>query len=564
MIAKDKAIEEANARVKELEKNVNELQQLLEVKNRELAAQQKQAETSKAAPAPVAPAATPAPVATAPASSPAATVAPASSVAATAPASSTAAEPASAVAAAPVTPPVAKPKHRVVAPPPPPPEPSLLEDLTGNPLFLPGAAALLALLAGLGVYSARRRKQKPVKSFEDSIITDSTLKSNSLFGSTGGQSVDTNNSVFNSNFVPSASQLDTNEVDPIAEADVYIAYGRDAQAEEILKEALRNQPDRHAVRVKLLEIYANRKDVRSFEILATELYSMTKGEGDDWQQAANLGAILDPGNPLYASGAGADVTSHAASLDTKTRPVDEPTLDALLETTQVKPGAEAANPLESSPYFGSTTLLADDALNIPTSPQTTINHQPEEVADLDFDLDGLELDSGVKKEAEAAAPEMPAEIAALDLDFLDKKPEPVKETPAPDLADLSFDLKDEPAAPAPVPTAAAPEILVSEAMGLDFPSAAPAAPAPKAETAKPGEPLPDLAASLDLPALQGLSDADDEQYSGSAEMATKLDLAIAYQEIGDKEGARELLEEVVKGGNAEQVDKAKGLLAKLA
>jgi pilus assembly protein FimV len=46
-------------------------------------------------------------------------------------------------------------------------------------------------------------------------------------------------------------------------------------------------------------------------------------------------------------------------------------------------------------------------------------------------------------------------------------------------------------------------------------------------------------------------------------MATKLDLAVAYKEIGDKEGARELLEEVLKGGSAEQVDAAKSLLAKL-
>jgi len=568
LIAKDKALEEANARVKELEKNVSDLQKLLEIKNRDLAAQQKQAEAGKAA----APTAAPAAPAAAPASSPAATT-PASSVASTAPASATAAQPASSVAAAPVTPPVVKPKRRhVVAPPPPPPPPGFFEDLTSNPLFLPGAATLLALLAGLGIYSARRRKQKPAKSFEDSIITDSTLKSNSLFGSTGGQSVDTNNSVFNSNFVPSASQLDTNEVDPIAEADVYIAYGRDAQAEEILKEALRNQPDRHAVRVKLLEIYANRKDLRSFEILATELYSMTKGQGEDWQQAANLGAMLDPGNPLYASGAGgAEVTSHTASLNTKTR-VDEPALNALLETTQVKPpAAKAAEGIESSPYFGSTTLLPDDALNIPTAPQTTISHKPEEVEDLDFDLDGLELDSGAKKEVEAPAPEMPSEIAALDLDFLDKKPEEAKQEPAPapepELADLSFDLKDEPAAPAHAATAAAPEVLVPEAMGLDFPAVTPAG---KAEAPKPLEqqkqtaeaPMQDLAASVDLPELQGL--ADEEQYSGSAEMATKLDLAIAYQEIGDKEGARELLEEVLKGGNAEQVDKAKGLLAKLA
>ena len=112
-----------------------------------------------------------------------------------------------------------------------------------------------------------------------------------MFGSTGGQSVDTNNSVFNSNFAPSASQLDANEVDPVAEADVYIAYGRDSQAEEILKEALRTQPDRHAVRLKLLEIYFARKDTKQFERLASELYGMTSGAGDEWAQAASYGRL---------------------------------------------------------------------------------------------------------------------------------------------------------------------------------------------------------------------------------------------------------------------------------
>jgi pilus assembly protein FimV len=47
-------------------------------------------------------------------------------------------------------------------------------------------------------------------------------------------------------------------------------------------------------------------------------------------------------------------------------------------------------------------------------------------------------------------------------------------------------------------------------------------------------------------------------------MATKLDLALAYQEIGDKDGARELLDEVVKGGTAEQTAKARSMLQKIA
>ena len=85
--------------------------------------------------------------------------------------------------------------------PAPVPEPSFVDELLNNPLVLPGLGALLVALGGLGIYNARRKKKS--KGFDDSIITDSNLKANSLFGSTGGQSVDTNNRVFNSSFSPS-------------------------------------------------------------------------------------------------------------------------------------------------------------------------------------------------------------------------------------------------------------------------------------------------------------------------------------------------------------------------
>ncbi|WP_277740463.1 FimV/HubP family polar landmark protein [Herminiimonas fonticola] len=546
LIAKDKAIADANARVKELEKNVSELQKILEIKNKDLAEQQKQATAAATPAAVIPPVAAPAPVA----ETPSAATPP---VAAEAPA----AEPAPVPTAEPVVPPapVAEvkpvPKKPVVVAPPPP-EPSFLDDLMGNAMFLPGAAALLA---GLGIYSSRRRKQ--TKSFEDSIISDSSLKSNSLFGSTGGQSVDTNNSVFNSNFVPSASQLDTNEVDPIAEADVYIAYGRDAQAEEILKEALRNQPDRHAVRVKLLEIYANRNDARSFEILASELYSMTKGEGEDWTQAANLGLILDPGNPLYASGAGSEKgESKAAALLAPTQPFDEVHAESPADV------AESVSSFESS--------LAENSLSLPEEDEhkTVASMQPDVVEDLDFDLEGLDLETPDNKSPDAtpAKAEMPADIADIDFGFLeDNKPaaHAIEEQSAPE----EF---------------SAPEIRIPDDLGLDFPSKSDAPVNVQAANIA-STPIKDVAAdlsdiSLDLnpvAAPVAVSSLDEEHfaldgvdeatsYTSNAEMATKLDLAIAYQEIGDKEGARELLEEVVKGGNGEQSEKARNLLSKLA
>src|SRR5678816_89436 len=98
----------------------------------------------------------------------------------------------------------------------------------------------------------------------------------------------------------SLSQLDAiGDVDPVAEADVYLAYGRDLQAEEILKEAMRSNPERLAIRTKLLEVYAKRRDIKGFELLATQLFALTRGEGDDWAKAQELGAQIDPDNPMY-------------------------------------------------------------------------------------------------------------------------------------------------------------------------------------------------------------------------------------------------------------------------
>jgi pilus assembly protein FimV len=67
-----------------------------------------------------------------------------------------------------------------------------------------------------------------------------------------------------------------------------------------------------------------------------------------------------------------------------------------------------------------------------------------------------------------------------------------------------------------------------------------------------------------IPRLNEEPSGAASQSSTDAEMATKLDLAVAYQEIGDKEGARELLDEVLKGGSSEQSERAKALLHELA
>ena len=138
----------------------------------------------------------------------------------------------------------------------------------------------------------------------DSSFLESRLQPDSFFGASGGQRIDTNEGgATGSSMVYSPSQLDAaGDVDPVAEADVYLAYGRDLQAEEILKEAMRTTPQRVAIHSKLLEIYAKRRDAKAFELVATEAYSLTHGEGPEWEHICELGQELDAGNPLYRPG----------------------------------------------------------------------------------------------------------------------------------------------------------------------------------------------------------------------------------------------------------------------
>jgi pilus assembly protein FimV len=176
--------------------------------------------------------------------------------------------------------------------------------LLGDPLPLAGGAAILALLGGY-FFAKRRRQSEPAET--TAAPGPSSLGPNSVFRMTGGQSVDTGNTPPQTGDFSQTGPgtIDTDEVDPVAEADVYMAYGRDAQAEEILIEALQKDPQRTAIHAKLLEIYANRKSLKQFETLASELYAQTGGNGPEWAKVAVLGAGLDPENPLYASGRGA-------------------------------------------------------------------------------------------------------------------------------------------------------------------------------------------------------------------------------------------------------------------
>ncbi|MBL4673443.1 MAG: hypothetical protein JKX81_14385, partial [Arenicella sp.] len=94
--------------------------------------------------------------------------------------------------------------------------------------------------------------------------------------------------------------VQADEVDPVAEADVYIAYGRDEQAEEVLLDGVVSHPDRIDIKQKLLSLYHKRQNAEGFERIAEELYSQRAAlTGDIWKQVCEMGKEVAPNNPLF-------------------------------------------------------------------------------------------------------------------------------------------------------------------------------------------------------------------------------------------------------------------------
>ena len=91
----------------------------------------------------------------------------------------------------------------------------------------------------------------------------------------------------------------TDEVDPLVEADAYLAHGHDEDAEHILKDAIANDPTRHELTIKLLDLYREQRDQVAFYVLAEELYTALGGRGGElWNRVEGMGRRLNADNPV--------------------------------------------------------------------------------------------------------------------------------------------------------------------------------------------------------------------------------------------------------------------------
>ena len=441
--------------------------------------------------------------------------------------------------------------------------------------------------------------------------------------------------------------IDTNDVDPIAEAEVYMAYGRDAQAEEILKDAIAKEPKRHELHLKLLEMYAASKNLSAFETVAGELYTSLGAEDPTWAKVAEIGIKLEPNNPLYQ--VNSQPTGSLDATDFANSPLAaEKDLDFSFDNDALTQG------------FAPTGVAAVAGLALAGA--AIENTSAKESLDLDMNefKDSSELNTGELNskaiKTDSADLNNSAHLNSANLDSLDLEmfaADELVHSPASDTQDISaaddnamdFDMGsfgniEPPVVSKPiqavteefghtmpsdampsldVPTFAAPHFMPEtnkELSGFDELSASAnelteSFEFPLTETSAAGLDMGSMDAhftdakfsdetdfNFDIPTISSeaesfkntdfseantfdlttidldLNDSvankvDDSVHvitpSGvePVEIETKLDLVAAYIEMDDKEGAKELLDEVIKEGGANQRKRAEALLEKL-
>lgn len=339
--------------------------------------------------------------------------------------------------------------------------------------------------------------------------------------------------------------------DALAEADIYIAYGRYLQAIELLDAAIENEPDNSAYRLKLTELYVDM--------------------GEEENAAAQLAALREQGDPDAIERAEALLGS-AAPAATEAAPASspEPGAPAPADTPAATPPAAHQRLDEADREMDQAAKRAaiDGAIH------EGINEARDKARDEASDEAADEAIPGIGAVDPASA--APAEELDLDLDF----GEP----------DLQVDLEEESEPQAGISSGAEDDEAARAAVGISDP----------VDTAEPLEfdqleiederdsggerddrldldgaddtldltdALPEFLSASNDGDVQDDDDDDDGELliaDEADQMATKLDLARAYLDMGDSEGARGILEEVASGGATDLQKEARDLLERIA
>ncbi|MFK3828304.1 FimV/HubP family polar landmark protein [Pseudomonas fulva] len=358
----------------------------------------------------------------------------------------------------------------------------------------------------------------------------------------------------------------------LAQAEVCIAEGRLNRATELLEPAVASAPRRDDLRLKLMEVYARQGDQSAFAEQERQLPATAVNTAEVAGLRERYPAML----ALAAAGVG------AAALAAK---LDEQYVQGLLDDQPVSSPAVAAEPqaqaAADSDAFGDIPTLDTAQLDDPA---------------LDDDFD-LSLDEPSPEPATSAASPTTDALASeaqmqdpADADFETLLAQASAEaTPAQDLSDFDLDIGEpegtggrDDAAPSaidPVPAFdPATDFDLPADFDLSLQDDSPGAQQFASELDDVNAELDKLSQSLEPPSLEPhfteedaaaqpelepIDDLDFDFFSGADEVATKLDLARAYIDMGDHQGARDILDEVVKDGDERQREEAEDMLSRL-
>ncbi|AHL76035.1 peptigoglycan-binding protein LysM [Stutzerimonas stutzeri] len=456
---------------------------------------------------------------------------------------------------------------------------SYVDELLGNPVLLGvlGGSALLLLLVGLMALS-RRNAMKEAE-LQESLLADDApdafyvaqpdIDSSDVESVGHGAEQDADGH--------SEGSLAAAGNDPLAEADIYIAYGRFNQAADLLQNALNDEPQRSDLRLKLMEVYAELGDRDGFARQEAELRDIGGSTAAIEQTKARYPAMVT------ATGAGAAAAASASTDDFDNFSLDD------LELEEPAPAAEQRT--DGSFDLSLDDLELDDDLagtaaptNAATAELDELNFdelsletatQEQGADDFSFDLNEPSKSDEVSLEDELAGfsldlDDQPATSPRNDELISDLEDEPSKSDTLESVDDFDFELSDS-VQPADMPDEfdlsladeatedATPERFSSE---LDEVEAELEDLSRDVEPLDQPEPLAAMVAPVD-PASEAVDD-DFDFFSDTDETTTKLDLARAYIDMGDAEGARDILDEVMSEGSDTQQQEAREMLAKLA
>jgi pilus assembly protein FimV len=590
------------SQIDSLEKDISEQKRLLELRNQELADLQKKLADARAQEVQPEPAPVPAPVEPAE------------------PAGETAVAPEDDIGEA-APPPVAE-EPKPAAPKPAPKAdagPSFLDTLTDNWMILLGAAALL-ILGMLGYNFYRRRRDEDVdgalRSFDvpaTAPVPTETMRLRAI--ATGDKTAemvrppifedrddDDDEDIVveerpvarpkteaprpvagHEETISAEAALDLDQADPLAEADFHMAYGLYDQAVDLVRMALQKDPQRNDLKLKLAEIHFVAGDTNQFLTVARDL-KRSIGAGADWDRMVIMGRQLAPDEPMFAGAvreANVDLSleggDNLVDLDLLSAPDGDEGLDldlgrvaaASAEAEETGENTALEFDLDSGSGTFSTTQEISGREGAGTVEMPTLELPSSETPTVE--TPALKAGQAARDRMQPATPDSTAEMSivdlGLDLGNLDNLPD------MDDATAIATGTHEDLTQIAPRDEST--EVLPRDAMGDDDRTALmPRDPGATAvlERVDFGE------IDLDL----GEADAPDQSPTARetvqtekmpqlsqlepvtmSEVGTKLDLARAYMDMGDPDGARNILQEVLAEGSASQKQEARRLIDSL-